>query len=201
MKTLDLSSNKFGDPALLAFIHAFSRGAVPQITHLNLSHNAFTDTSFQRFARCLVTKELVDDDWQVTTVLPRLEILLLQNNHITGPGAAALAQAAGDGALLKLRALNLSGNAIGDDGVDALAKAAEDDEVLPTLTELRLCATGVGERGIATLCETIMPRTGGLPALRMLVVDDTFVQHAKLQEVYMARTGHGGVHALKISSF
>ena len=77
---------------------------------------------------------------------------------------AALAEVAEGGALKRLTALSLSGNAVGDVGIKALARVTSDEDILPALSELHLCETQVtGDGGIAALCDTLMPRTGGCP--------------------------------------
>ena len=190
LKTLDLFSNRLHDPSLVALSAAFAAGAAPLLTHLQFGHNAFADEGVKSFASTLVEG-----------ALPRLESLSLVHNQIGAAGAEAIAQAAVDGAFASLAILSLSGNPIGDAGVRAIAGATEDDEILPKLVELHLRETTVGEKGLAALSETLMPKTGGLPCLRTLVVDESYLEHAKLKEVYMARTGQGGVHALKLQCF
>ena len=77
----------------------------------------------------------------------------------------------------------------------------EDDEILDKLTDLHLCSTDVTDKGLAALAETLMPKNGGLPALRTLLVDEAHVSNTSLQQAHAARTGQGGVHAIRIQSF
>ena len=80
----------------------------------------------------------------------------------------------------------------------ALAEVARDDEVLPKLAELHICNTDITDKGLTALAEIMMPTVGGLPTLRLLLLDDQHEQHAKLRAAHDARTGQGGVHAIKI---
>ena len=188
LKELHLYGNRFHDSAMSALANKWAAGAAPLLTHLHLGHNAFGDIGFVALTKAIGEKK----------ALPRLEQLTLDNNRIGAEGAAALAQIATDGALMVLTCLGLSGNPIGDEGVKALAKACSDEEVLPRLEQLHLRETHVGDSGLTALAEILLPKVGGLPALRTLVVDHEHVEHARLQEAYVARTGQGGVHMVKI---
>ena len=188
LKIMDLGGNRFQDGALIALVDAFVRGGVPMLSYLHIGHNACSDVGLTALSDALKEGHL-----------PRLDALHLDRNHFGPDGVKALVDAAESGALKLLTCLSLSGNPIGDESVKYFAKAAADDEVLPKLAELHLCETGVsGDGGIAALCETLMPRTGGLPQLRSLHVDEEYKAHPRLVEVRQARNGHGGVHACKI---
>jgi Ran GTPase-activating protein (RanGAP) involved in mRNA processing and transport len=188
LKELSLYGNRLHDRAMSALSAAFQSGAAPFLTHLHLGHNAIGDAGVVSFAKALSDGNLA-----------RLASLLLFQNTFTHEGAVALAHAAEGGALAALTCLSLSGNAIGDDGLKALADACADDEILPILSELHLRDVGASaEGGVAALAAVLMPSKGGLPALRSLVLDEAHIEYPLVQEVYNARTGHGGVHALKI---
>ena len=188
LRVVDLRGNRFQDTALTALAGAFARGGAPCLTFLSLEYNACSDVGLKA-----LTDALADG------ALARLEALYLGHNHFGDAGVAALAEVAEGGALKRLTALSLSGNAVGDVGIKALARVTSDEDILPALSELHLCETQVtGDGGIAALCDTLMPRTGGLPALRALFVDDALKTHPRLLEMHQARTGHGGVHACKV---
>ena len=72
-------------------------------------------------------------------------------------------------------------------------------QVLPKLAELHLRETGASaDGGLRALGDMLLPKTGGLPSLRALVVDLSHLEHPRLKEAYEARTGHGGIHACKM---
>ena len=192
LKQLDLFGNRLHDTAMLAMAAAFGRGAAPLITHLLLGRNAISDVGMKAFVRVLSDG-----------ALPRLQKLGLEHNLLGSEAAECLAKAAADGAagVNGLSCLTLSGNPIGDGGFAAIASVCQDDEVWPRLTDLHLCATGVGDKGLCALAETLMPKCGGLPGLRTLLVDEEHLEHRALQQAREARTGHGGVHAIHIQSF
>lgn len=207
LKVINLADNKLGDKTLTALAIALARGAAPAVTELQLSHNNIGEAGLKLMGAALVGFEGFDDlragtfgDRDVIVrALPRLERLDLSWNALGSKGVGYLAQAAEGGALQRLTLLVLSKNAaVGDAGVEAIAKVAKDDEVLSRLTELNLRETAVTEAGLAALCETMMPTKGGLPCLRSLLVDEKLTNHAKLKEVYSARNGQGGVHAINL---
>ena len=47
----------------------------------------------------------------------------------------------------------------------------------------------------------MLPKVGGLPSLRTLLVDEPHVQNSEVQAACMARTGHEGVHACKVHGY
>lgn len=192
LKQLDLFGNRFHDTTMAALAAAFARGAAPLVTHLLLGRNAISDVGLKQLVATLSNG-----------ALPRMQKLSLEHNLIGPDGATALAEAATAGAVgvNNLLFLSLSGNPIGDEGFRAFASACEDDEILDKLTDLHLCSTDVTDKGLAALAETLMPKNGGLPALRTLLVDEAHVSNTSLQQVHAARTGQGGVHAIRIQSF
>ena len=223
LKLLDFTDNKFGDRTLIALSAALTQGAAPLLSHLHLGHNAISDAGMEAFGEALGGRRLTyrggRDEW-TNGVLPRLERLDLSHNAIGPKGASHLAKAAqvevGETdedrddetsrkvALQQLTCLVLSDNPIGKEGVEALATAAQDPHVLPSLTELQIRRIGSAtatENGLAVLCEAMLPKTGGLPRLRTLLVDDRHINYDKLREVYAARAGTGqgtGLHALNL---
>lgn len=206
IRELDLSGNKFSDRTFVALSTALAKGSAPAITHLQLRHNNISDAGVKAFAAALTAfdgfdnlrRELIKPHETTVRALPRLERLSLSHNAIGAKGAEQLARAAEDGALKELASLVLSSNPIGDRGLGAFAEVTRDDEVLPKLTELHICDTEITDKGLTALAETMMPTVGGLPSLRLLLVDDQHVEHAKLRTARDARTGQGGVHATKI---
>ena len=191
LKELHLYGNRFNDGAMQAFAAKWASGATPFLTRLHLGHNAIGDAGL-----LALTSAIADHK-----ALARLEHLTLEHNRIGADGASALAQIAADGALQLLTCLGLSGNPIGDAGVTALATACADEEVLPKLEQLHLRATQVSaDGGLNALGDILLPRTGGMPSLRTLVVDVEHLEHIRLKEAYVARTGHGGVHMCKMVS-
>ena len=192
LKQLNLFGNRFHDVTATALANAFARGAAPLVTELLLGYNGITDEGLKSLVAA------VSDG-----ALPRLQKLRLEHNAIGAAGAAAIAQAATDGAtgINNLACLCLSGNPIGDEGFRAFASACEDDEILAKLNDLQLCDTAVGTKGLAALAETLMPKCGGLPALRTLLLDEAHLTHPGVEQARIARTGHGGVHAIHVQSF
>ena len=173
---------------------------------LQLGHNQISDAGIKAFSAALtgfdgfdnLRRELIKPNETVVRALPRLERLSLSHNAVGAKGGELLFRAAEDGALKELTSLVLSSNPIGDHGLSALAEVARDDEVLPKLGELHICDTEITEKGLVALAEIMVPTVGGLPALRLLLVDDQHEQHGKLRAARDARTGQGGVHAIKI---
>jgi hypothetical protein len=210
LNKIELFGNRLGDRTLVALSSALAKGSTPCITHLQLGHNSIGDAGVKALAGALVGFEgfeslkiqlgLPPQD-AISPALPRLEKLLLAHNAIGPAGAEHLAQAAEGGALKVLVCLGLSGNPICDGGVKAIAQVAKDDEVLPSLGELHLCDTKVTEAGVTALAETMLPKMGGLPRLRLLLVDEKFVRLEAMQATVNARTGQGGVHACKVQTF
>ena len=187
LKELELVGNKLHDAAMQAIAGAISRGAVPMLTCLHVGRNAIGDDGLRALAEAFGEG-----------ALPRLETLMLVHNKISADGVAALSQAAESGALAALACLGLSGNEIGTHGLKSLASAASDDEVLAKLAELHLVSIGATEEGLGALAETLMPKVGGLPALRLLRLDEAHLGHARLKEAHVARNGLGGVHSFKL---
>jgi len=64
--------------------------------------------------------------------------------------------------------------------------------------QLHLVSIGATEEGLGALAETLMPKVGGLPALRLLHLDEAHLGHARLKEAHVARNGLGGVHSFKL---
>ena len=120
---------------------------------------------------------------------------------IRSSGLWALSKAASGGALRTLAGLGLSGNAIGNAGLRALAGAADgtlpeeedaspyDDDVrvLPKLDALFLVDADAADDGLNALGEAIEPRNGGLPALRVLCIDEAWLEHPKLKTAAHSR--------------
>ena len=206
IKELDLSGNKFSDRTLIALSTALAKGVAPAITQLQLGHNNISDAGVKAFAAALTAfdgfdnlrRELIKPNEKTVRALPRLERLSLSHNAVGPKGGGVLFRAAEDGALKELTSLVLSSNPIGDQGLIALAEVARDDEVLPKLAELHICNTDITDKGLTALAEIMMPTVGGLPTLRLLLLDDQHEQHAKLRAAHDTRTGQGGVHAIKI---
>jgi Ran GTPase-activating protein (RanGAP) involved in mRNA processing and transport len=192
LRELHLYNNRLQDTAMRAIADAIDRGAAPKLSLLDFGRNAIANEGLIAFAEALGKGGL-----------PHLARLFLFHNRIGSAGVGALADAAEQGALANLVTLGLSGNAIGDEGVKALASACSDSDVLPNLAELHIRATAVSDSpdgGLMALGEALLPRTGGLPSLRTLYIDEEHTSQPRLKEACAGRTGHGDprVHALKL---
>ena len=199
LTSLQLYGNRIHNPGMIALSNAFTSGAVPFLVELSLGHNAIGDEGLQALMEVFAPKGMVEDG-----KLPRLEQLGLDHNRIGADGVAAIAQAAEKGAFANLRTLSLSGNTrIGDEGLSALAKACNNDEdVLANLSELHLREIGAtADGGITQLANAMMPTQRGLTALRLLVIDEEFIDSGRIKEMTTGRTGHGGVHAVKVQAY
>lgn len=97
--------------------------------------------------------------------LPRLKLLDLGDNEMGNVGLSALAEAVGNGALPALTYLALDQNKIGDKGLQSLASAVGSG-ALPALEKLFLNFNQIGDLGVIELSKRIS--NGALPALQTI---------------------------------
>ena len=106
-------------------------------------------------------------------VAPHLEILQLAGNALGEAGGVALAEALGKGVAPHLEILNLMNNALGETGGVAVAEALAKG-VAPQLQSLGLNGNGLGDRGALALAAAIRA-PDALPSLTGLDVERTGV--------------------------
>jgi len=123
--------------------------------------------------------------------LPRLEVLILRNAAIGDAGLVALAPALRRRPALEV--LRLGENQFGDEGLAALVAPPPADapppqaEALAQLRVLNLYSTQITDDGCAHLASRL--RSGALPALKDLGLQDIPASNAAIDAVYEARPG------------
>jgi hypothetical protein len=131
LTSLNLKRRAIGDKELQAFVSAVASGSLPNLTHLDLSHNEITNMD----ELAAVASES----------LPNLTNLDLSHNKITGLDELAVVA-------MRLTHLDLSHNEITDKGLDELAVVA-----MPNLTHLGLSHNKITDKGLDELAVVAMP--------------------------------------------
>ncbi|CAN0149716.1 unnamed protein product [Scytosiphon promiscuus] len=142
LKTLDVSKNEFGSGGAAELAGALSRGGAPWLESLSIGYNG------------------VGDDGAVAlggAAGPRLAVLDLSGNALSGTGLGAVVSAAG------LREAKLFHNACGDEGVPLVLEALLTGSALETLD---LGANGLTGAGF----EALLPGLAGCSSLQTLEV-------------------------------
>jgi hypothetical protein len=158
-------------------------GVLPVLTHLALINVCLGDAGASALAAALDRG-----------ALPRLKQLDLCGAAIGDAGLAALAPALRRRPALVM--LGLEGNAFGDEGLAALVAPPPADapppqaEVLAKLKLLFLGGSQITDDGCAHLASRL--RSGALPALEHLYLDDISASEAARAAVHEARPGLQG---------
>ena len=135
-------------------------------------HDEDQDLTTDHASRVWNVKGLTADDMATlgmilrTNGLPRLQRLILYNNHFGDEGAQALFEGLGPGSLPSLVELDLECNHLGPAGAEALAAALRRG-AMPKLVRLDLCINTLGNQGFAALA----PQIRKLPALSHLALN------------------------------
>ena len=167
LKELDLSDNDIGDPGCSYLAAAIEHGALASLNELRLGSNELGDAALTALAASLKH-------------LRKLSELALDNNWVGDAGVVQLAAAIRqDGALQSLHVLALDDNMISGEGIAAFARAAEPDDALPMLEALDLDGNHIDADAFDEMARVI--GRGGLPALKILEIDDIYLDHAALK--------------------
>jgi len=155
-------------------------GALPAVTHLMLDNVRVGDAGASALAAALDRG-----------ALPRLKVLYLNSAAIGDAGLVALAPALRRRPALE--GLDLDGNPFGDEGLAALVAPPPADapppqaEALAKLSMLDLGGTQITDDGCVQLASRL--RSGALPALEVIDLDEIPASDAAVDAVYEARPG------------
>lgn len=162
LQNLNLGWSQIRDEGLISFSHAIARGALVNLSWLQLTNNQIGDAGMRSFSDAIAGGALAN-----------LTQLHLDANRIGDEGMRSLSDAIGGGALANLTKLILSFNEIGDEGMCWLSGA------IATLTKLMLLELRYNEDlsdvGMHSFSEAVA--SGALPDLLELDLSGDFISH------------------------
>jgi len=202
LEYLALAGNNVGAVGCEALISTLANGGLLQLEHCDLNGNTIGD-SITRLGEAIADNlatlsnvrklfldrnEIVNDGLvgfskairRVPNLLPKLYELWLSNNAFGDPGAVALCEALGAGAMPNLGDLRLQYNAIGDATIQALVSAIERG-ALRNCWYLGFNDTELTDHGLEMLRECLIG--GGLPKLEFFTASSAQSTSGTMQSV------------------